>query len=536
MALHVSTTRFKTAGRFIITGAAGVFVAAMTLFMLSGCNKNKSALGEGVLATVGGDAITVDDFKTAAKGKIPSDIAKKKGLLSELINNRLAFKKAHSEGFEMVDGIDSMLQNIYVERLPSLMINKVAEGVKVTDDELEMYRPTDTVAMMNVTMVIAKTAEGAETILAELKKGTSFDDVAKRHADLLQEAIKQDRQVSLNDELYPVGVRAALNKLKPGELSPAMKLDIGYGVFRLESRIEPDQQWAREKEALRDKLKKQAVDHAVDELIQKLIAQSKIEEMNTPDGPVAIVDGTTISVAEKMSTQKEAGPHAPHTSMNVETVRGALQKAVKGFLLAREARKAGLDKDPEVQRAVRLETDKVIANGYLDKLSEGFAATPAEIQDYYNKNKDKFGTARLVRVSRILVDNDGQAAAVLKALKSGMKFEAAAAQYSKDTESASKGGDVGFVDPTELKEPMGKAVEGLKAGEVSRPLKSDYGIEVLKVTEIRPATVQDISEVKETIAKRVALIKRADMVEALFIKLRKEYPVKVDEKLLMSVK
>lgn len=536
MALHISTMKFNTIGRFIITGAAGAFVAAMTLFMLTGCDKTKPVLGEGVLATVGGDTITVDDFKTAAKGDIPSDIVKKKGLLSELINNRLAFKKAHSEGFEMVDGIDSMLQNIYVERLPGLMINKVAEGVKVSDDELEMYRPTDTVATMNVTMVIAKTAEGAETILAELKKGTSFDDVAKRHADLMQEAIKQDRQISLNDELYPVGVRAALNKLKPGELSPAMKLEIGYGVFRLESRVEPDQQWTREKEALRDKLKKQGVDRAVDELVQKLIAQSKIEEMDTPDGPVAVVDGTTISVAEKMSTQKAAGPHAPHTSMNVETVRGALQKAVKGFLLAREARKAGLDKDPDVQRAIKLETEKVIAEGYLNKLSEGFAATPEEIQEYYTKNKDKFSTARLVRVSRILVDNDRDAAAVMKELKSGRKFNDVAAQYSKDSESASKGGDVGFVEPAQLKDQMRAAVEKLKAGEMSGPLKSDYGIEILKVSEIRPSTAQDISEVKETIAKRVVLVKRADMVEALFIKLRKEYPVKVDEKLLMSTK
>lgn len=513
-----------------------MLLAVSLLVTVAGCDSDESGFGEGVLATVGGHAITVDDYKAAAKGVVPSQPSEKQGLLAEIINNRLVFNKAHAEGFEMVQGFNSMLQNVYVERLPAVLIRKVTDDIKVSDEELEMHRPTDTVTMLNVTMLVAKSQDDAETLHAELKGGVSFDEVAKKHKDKLQEAVMHDRQVSLKDDLYPIGVRAALNKLKPGELSPVMKLEVGYAVFRLDSRVEPGAQWEKRKESVRADIKRQNVDRAEEELVQRLGAEAKIEIKDTPDGPIAVVDGTTISVAEMMTTQKTDDPHAPHTGMNPQTVRGALNKAIKGFLLAKEARRLGLDKDPDIQRAVRLETERVVAEGYLNKMSEGLTATPEDIQQYYDKNKDRFTTRGHTRVSRILLNTQKDADAVLEKLKAGGDFAKLAAQYSQDEASAENGGDVGFVDLELMKEPMRNVVEGLKVGDASAPVKSDYGFEILMVTEKRPASVRDLADVRETIAKRVLLEKRSVLVEDLYDKLNKEYPVRINTKLLESLK
>jgi parvulin-like peptidyl-prolyl isomerase len=506
------------------------------LAAVAGCAGEKSGFGDNVLALVGGDPVTVDDFKLAANDKVPDDIKKRNVILSGLVRDRLVFKKAHSEGFKIGIGMESMMQHIYVEWLPGILTSKVFKDIEVSDDELEMRRPTDAVPILTVTMLIARDQDAADKLLTELKGGASFDDVAKKHKDLLGEDVKHDREISLNDDLYAVGVRAALNKLKPGELSPVIRLELGYAVFKVESRKEPDAQWAAARENVREEIKKTKLNEAMDELLVRLYAQSTIVYKETPEGPSVVVDGTTIKSNQFMSTEQSGDPHAPHSGMNAATVKGALKKTVKNYLLAREARRLGLNTDPKVQRIIELETEKLVASSYLNKMSEGLTATPAEVQEYYEKNKDKFTEKAHIRVSRILLNTKKDADAVLKKLKAGGDFAKLAAQYSQDEASAENGGDVGFVDTEQLKDPMRQTVEGLNVGDVSGIIKSDYGLEILMVTESRPQAVMDISEVRDTIAKRVVLTKRSELVEALYDKLNKEYPVRINTKLLESLK
>ena len=71
---------------------------------------------------------------------------------------------------------------------------------------------------------------------------------------------------------------------------------------------------------------------------------------------------------------------------------------------------------------------------------------------------------------------------VLKDLKAGTDFNESAKKNSQASDAAS-GGDLGFFTKGQLPDELQKAAEALQPGQVSDPIKSQYGYEIMKVVE-----------------------------------------------------
>lgn len=73
-----------------------------------------------------------------------------------------------------------------------------------------------------------------------------------------------------------------------------------------------------------------------------------------------------------------------------------------------------------------------------------------------------------------------------KRIKAGEDFGEVAKKYSQDRGSAEKGGDLGFIDHTQMVKEFDDAAFKLKVGEVSSIVKSRFGFHIIKVTEEKP--------------------------------------------------
>lgn len=91
--------------------------------------------------------------------------------------------------------------------------------------------------------------------------------------------------------------------------------------------------------------------------------------------------------------------------------------------------------------------------------------------------------AEQAHARHILVETEDEAKKVIERLKKGEDFAALAKELSKDTASATEGGDLGFVPQGRFVEPVDKAVFSLQVGQVSEPVKSDFGWHVIEVVE-----------------------------------------------------
>ena len=185
---------------------------------------------------------------------------------------------------------------------------------------------------------------------------------------------------------------------------------------------------------------------------------------------------------------------------------------------------AGLDKDT-VGEQIRqnMITEKLIASLVSDtKVSD------ADIKAYYDKNKAQFAQKAAKRVSQIVFKPEDKATAqkVLTQLQGGSDFAALAKQYSIDTVSASKGGDLGWPTTPNVTEVQ-TAIDKLAKGQLSGLVQSPYGWHIIKVTDERAASQKSLDEVKNQIEQIIINQRRADVYQKFLDDLRKKAKIEI---------
>lgn len=85
-----------------------------------------------------------------------------------------------------------------------------------------------------------------------------------------------------------------------------------------------------------------------------------------------------------------------------------------------------------------------------------------------------------IKCAHILVEKQGQALAILERLKNGEKFAEIAKQSSLDTGSGKRGGDLGYFGRGKMVKPFEIAAFKLSVGQLSEPIKTEYGYHIIK--------------------------------------------------------
>lgn len=192
-------------------------------------------------------------------------------------------------------------------------------------------------------------------------------------------------------------------------------------------------------------------------------------------------------------------------------------------LLSQEAIKQRLDQEPEVQSQLRLRTKDVLARSLVQKyIAERVDVTNEAIRKYYDGTKDDYKASEQITASHILVRTEGEAQTVLKEIKQGKDFAAIAKARSMDS-SASEGGSLGTFARGEMIPAFEEAAFGLKVGEVSSPVHTEFGYHIIKVTNRIAAHTKPLEKVRDEV--REAMIEKA--VDAYIDELRRNATLEV---------
>jgi peptidyl-prolyl cis-trans isomerase D len=136
-----------------------------------------------------------------------------------------------------------------------------------------------------------------------------------------------------------------------------------------------------------------------------------------------------------------------------------------------------------------------------------------DASSYYEQNKARYSEPEQRRVRHILLmPEDAKSEPELKAhaekvlsevQKSPQQFAELAAKYSKDTVSAKQGGDVGFFGKGVMVPEFEQAAFGLKKGELSGLVKTQFGYHILEVTDIKGGATKTLADVKNLIVEDI---------------------------------
>lgn len=121
------------------------------------------------------------------------------------------------------------------------------------------------------------------------------------------------------------------------------------------------------------------------------------------------------------------------------------------------------------------------------------------LKAYLKENQSTFDTAAQVKASHILVEKKATATKIKKELDAGGDFAKLAKKYSTDTATKSKGGDLGYFTKSEMVEEFATQAFKMKKGDISDPIKTDYGYHIIKVTGTVDAKTAKYEDVKDKV-------------------------------------
>lgn len=239
-----------------------------------------------------------------------------------------------------------------------------------------------------------------------------------------------------------------------------------------------------------------------------------------------------------------------------ERRRDLLNEMIDLELLASEARRLGVDKEPDTQEAIRqVLRDAILSETRLD-LPAPAEIPAADVRSYYEKNLDKFREPERRRVAAIVLGDKKDAEKVLKeALKISTpsqwgelfyKYSTTAPKEHGASSPMDLAGDLGVVGPPD--DPKGgnaRVPELLRAaafqipnvGAVADHLAEAEGkLYVVRMVGITAGHTRTLAEADRSI--RVSLIQQRmqEKEQELDAKLRQKFPVQIDERALGSVK
>ena len=167
-----------------------------------------------------------------------------------------------------------------------------------------------------------------------------------------------------------------------------------------------------------------------------------------------------------------------------ELFRRVLDEVVDQKLLAAEARRRGLDKNPAAQRRLEAVHERILGDMLVETVVSG-AVSDQAVERLYQEQQRRAQTTEEVRVRLILSHTKEQADAVVGVLGQGAAFEAVAAQRSVDDATRYSGGDLGYSTLDVLPDAYAAAVRGQAPGAVVGPVQGENGWAVLRIEDRR---------------------------------------------------
>jgi peptidyl-prolyl cis-trans isomerase C len=168
-------------------------------------------------------------------------------------------------------------------------------------------------------------------------------------------------------------------------------------------------------------------------------------------------------------------------------------------LLAREARKQGLDKNTDVKMQMDLAGQTVLVRAYVTDWVAKNPIPEADLRAEYEKIKSQIGDKEY-KVRHILVEKEDEAKDVINELQKGAKFEDLAKARSKDPGSKDRGGDLDWNAPAGFVKPFGDAMAKTPKGKFTpQPVQTQFGWHVIRVDDERAMKFPSIDEVRPQI-------------------------------------
>ena|SRR5579859_2844533 len=257
-----------------------------------------------------------------------------------------------------------------------------------------------------------------------------------------------------------------------------------------------------------------------------------------PPDKVVLTIGSEKVTAGEFEQLVDALPEQYRAAARGPNKRQFAEQIVRVRIMSEEARKRKLDQNPAVQRQIELQKDNLLANTLFQDMTANAHVDDATARQYFEQHKSEYEAVHarhiLIRAKgsplpaqpgkKELTEEEALAKAqeIHKKLVAGEDFASLAKTESDDARSAANGGDLGSFKRDQMVPAFAQAAFGLAVGQLSEPVKTQFGYHLIKVEQ---HDVKSFEDVKPELEKRM----RPELARSAVENLQKQTPVVMDE-------
>lgn len=241
---------------------------------------------------------------------------------------------------------------------------------------------------------------------------------------------------------------------------------------------------------------------------------------------LATVNGKEITEFSILKFMRSLTQQAAEQFNVPDGKKRVIEELIHQELLYADAIDNRYDEDEEFLTKLDETEEEMLKQYAWFKIISAIQIPDEELEKYYKENKTDFFRDTTLRASHILIDTQEKADEVLKEINSGTEFEDVAKKYSS-CPSKDSGGDLGFFTKGRMVKEFDEAVFNMSVGEISKPIKTQFGYHIIKLTEQKAAGIMAFDEIKESLKKELLKAKQTFFLTKKLDELSKKYTVEI---------
>jgi len=239
------------------------------------------------------------------------------------------------------------------------------------------------------------------------------------------------------------------------------------------------------------------------------------------DKVIVTVDGKSITEADMKLAEGEIGAELANLPPEVKR-RALAEYLIDNQLFASAAEAAKLGDTPEFQSRLAYLRQRALREQFFDKTLKG-SVSEDEAKKIYNARVAELKPETEFAARHILVDSEQKAKDLRAKIVAGADFQQVAKENSSDTGSKEQGGFLGYFGMGQMVPEFEAAVAKMQKGEVSEPVKTNFGWHLIKLEDRRNKQPPTFDQVKETIMNSLAVRKAQEKSAELRSKAKVDY-------------
>ena len=241
---------------------------------------------------------------------------------------------------------------------------------------------------------------------------------------------------------------------------------------------------------------------------------------------VARIGSEDITEAEVLEFIQPFGQQAIMLYGSEQGRKMIIDDVISMRLYALDAEASKLDQTPEFQAQLLSAKRAMLAQAAMRETIKNLTVTDEEAKKFYDENPAMFKQPERIRARHILVSGDEELAKVQDELKAGKSFDVVAKEFSRDPGSAANGGDLGEFPRGMMVPEFEKAAFDLKnPGDVSAPVKTQFGWHIIKLEQRIPESVIPFEQIKDRLIQELKDQKTQKVLQDKAKELEEKYKV-----------